>query len=262
MKNMKSFILVMMVVLVAACSPDKKTLAEASVVPDPDSNFEAVDSPLYFQLGTRWEMDGDGVYEIAKACEIPRLAPRGTIISCPISVPEAKLFYSNLKFLVGTTMSAVCPILNFSAYYYRRSNAVDFNPAGQDKDIDCSATAKDDNPICYGGAAPSMFTDFPETNGRYFNTNLLSQATYMLPSENSIRWYGGNSVSYLASNVITDPTSTLGGNVAAARQGEWHDYAVECTDMWNETLYKIDIYIQDENYDPATGGMDHFKDWP
>jgi hypothetical protein len=260
MKNMKKFIMLMTVVFVAACSEDKKTLATPSTSPDPEEVFSAVDSPLYFQLGSRWEMDGEGSYELAKACEIPKLAPVGTSIPCHISVPEAKLYFSNLKFVVGTTMPAVCPRLIFSAYYYRRSNEPDFNPAGQTEAINCSNTATKDDRRCYGGAAPAMFSDFPGSSGRYFNTNLKTQSTFDLPSENSTRWYGGSSVNYLTTNIITDPTLVVTGNDADARAGQWQDYSVSCRDIWNEPIFEIEIFIQDENYD--TTGSDHFTDWP
>jgi hypothetical protein len=47
-----------------------------------------------------------------------------------------------------------------------------------------------------------------------------------------------------------------------ARTGEWHDYSVVCTDIWHEPQYQINFIIEDENWDPAGTGADHYTDWP
>jgi hypothetical protein len=266
MKNVKNLFLVIMVVFVSACTPEKKTLAETSIpTPSEDDPLQTVDSPLYVQLGTRWEMDTTGAYELNASCEIPKLAPLGTTKNCTFTVPEAKLFYSNLKFLIGTTMASSCPLIHFSPYYYRRSNVATFRPEGETADIDCLPATKPDNPKCFGGAAPAMLDDFPENRGRYFNTTLTGQQNFDLPSENSTRWYGGLRVNYHATNNITDPTSSLNDNSAMARTGlplEWIDYSVVCTDIWNEMQFQINFIIEDENWDPGGAGLDNFPDWP
>lgn len=276
---MKKLITVMMLVCVAACSPDKKSLAEPSSNPDSgeDTNFQSTDSPLYLEIGARWEMEDSGPYDIqpaldpitrtVKPCSIPRLASQGAEIDCIFRFPEARLYYSDLKFMVGTTMSASCPLLSFSPYYYMRSRDDEFQPAGKEVKINCDpATRTSNDPACYGGAAPAMIAGFPKSTGTYFNTNIMSQAIYPLLSENSTRMYGGAMVNYLANNTITAPTSSQGGNGPQARVGgsEWRDYSVECTNMWGEMMYKINFWIEDENVDPAPGqvGQDQFTDWP
>jgi hypothetical protein len=263
MKNMKSFIVVMMVVLVAACSPDKKTLAEASTSPDEDDQFQSFTSPLYIQLGTRWELDTTGPFEVASTniCKIPAMASSPATATCTFKVPEAKLYYSNLKFLVGTTMASVCPLLFFHPYYYRRSANAAFKPPGFTVSVNCSGTAGAKNKLCYGGAAPSILDDFPDNTGRYFNTNILSEQSFSLASANSIRWYGSSRVSYLAASDNSTPASIVNGDVDDARTGEWYGYNVSCQDMWGETLYNIDITIEDENWDPNSTGNDDFTDW-
>lgn len=257
----------MMAALLGACTPDKKTITEASVEPpaeEEETGF-AVDSPLYFQVGTRWEMDEGGAYEVAKTndqCHISSTDTIGAVKYCVVTIPEAKLYYSNLKFVVGSNNASKCEIVTFSPYYYRRSNSDKFLPAGQDSATDCSPTSeKGDDRICYGGAAPTLFSDFPKTRGRYFNTSLLRQFSYKLPSENSTKWYGGESVNYLVANNITNPNSTETGNGPGARTGAWQDYEVACRDQWEEPLYQIHITIQDENFGGASGS-DHFQDWP
>ncbi|MNL03886.1 hypothetical protein D3C87_1244350 [compost metagenome] len=163
-------------------------------------------------------------------------------------------------------MSASCPILSFAPFYYKRSENAAFQPAGKDEPTDCDpATRESDDPVCYGGAAPTMIGGFPFSTGSYFNTNIISQSTYALPSENSTRWYGGQRVNYLANNTITDPTSTLDDNSSQARvgAGEWRDWSVSCTNMWGETMYKINFWIEDVNIDPDGGpGADQYTDWP
>jgi hypothetical protein len=206
-------------------------------------------------------MDTDGVYELNASCEVPRLAPIGTVKNCTFTVPEAKLYYSNLKFIIGTTMPSVCSIVHFDPYYYRRSTNAAFKPPGEETDIDCSATPAADNK-CYGGAAPTILDDFPKNTGRYFNTNLSGQQSFLLPSENTTRLYKGQKVNILATNNITDSTTTLLGNFTMARTGEWYDYSVSCTDIWNEPQFTINFIIEDENWDPAGTGADHYTDWP
>ena len=262
----------MMLVCVAACSPDKKSLAEPSEAPgvNEDNNFQSTDSPLYIQLGTRWEMDHDAAFEVrppywvdgapGTKCEIPRLATYPREIDCRFKIPEAKLFYSHLKFLVGTTMSESCPLLFFRPYYYKRSTGATFRPAGQDTDVDCTKN----NPLCYGGAAPSLIPGFPKATGTYFNTNLLSQSTYLLHSENSTNWYGGHKVNYLAINDLANPTTpvTDGSPQTRLGGGNWRDYSIQCTNMWGEMMYRINYFIEDENVDPDDPtGNDDFEDW-
>lgn len=271
--------MLMMLVCVAACSPDKKSLAEPSSNPDSgeDTNFQSTDSPLYLEIGARWEMEDSGPYEVQPAldaqtrqlapCSIPRLAAQGAEIFCAFRFPEARLYHSNLKFMVGTTMSASCPLLSFAPYYYKRSSNNKFRPAGKDADIDCDPTTRtNDDPACYGGAAPAMITNFPKSTGTYFNTNIMSHAIYQLPSENSKRMYGGQKVNYLANNTITAPTSSEVGDGPQARVGgsAWRDYSATCTNMWGEMMYRINFWIEDENVNPAPGqvGQDQYEDWP
>ena len=269
----------MMLVCVAACSPDKKSLAEPSEAPDADedTNFQSSDSPLYFEIGARWEMEDSGPYDIQPAidaqtrdprvCAVPRMATQGTEIFCAFKIPEARLYHSDLKFMVGTTMSASCPMLSFSPYFYRRSNNAVFKPAGQNTPVNCDPnTSTTDSPVCYGGAAPAMISNFPRSTGTYFNTNIMSYSIYQLLSENKKRMYGGVMVNYLANNTITSPTSSVGGDGAQARVGggEWRDYSVTCNNMWGEMMYRIHFWIEDENVNPAPGevGQDQYTDWP
>lgn len=264
-KNLKISILIL-ALLLGACTPEKKTLLEAPSTPEPEDGTGLSDSDalLYFQVGTRWEMAESGSYELAKTngqCQINSTDNVGASKNCVITIPEAKLYYSDIQFYTGSTNPAKCPIVTFTPYHYQRSASQTFKPRGQTEEIDCSPTADEPNILCFGGAAPGMFTDYLDSPSRYFNTELTKHASFDLKSENSKRMYGGDKVNYLVTNNITDPTSDDLTNGPRARTGaEWTDYKVSCKDQWEEPLYEINIIIQDENF--VGTGTDHFEDWP
>lgn len=262
-KTLKKLILIF-ALLIGACTPEKKTLLEAPSVPpvEEDTQYSAANSLLYFKVGTRWEGNAGGDLDLAENdgnCEIASSANKGDAKTCVVRIPEAKLFYSSINYIIGTTNPAKCPIIDFQPYYYRRSDEANFRPEGQTADVNCSTSATSDNKLCYGGSAPKLVTGFPENTGTYFITSLGKVAIFDLASENSIKWYGGAMVNYLVTNNLVATASTEVSNGPRARAGQWHNYVATCLDVWYEPQFKITVKIHDENFDDT--GSDHFQDW-
>ncbi|MFV8248547.1 hypothetical protein [Bdellovibrio bacteriovorus] len=244
---------------------------------------------LYFRLGLQWESATDPTVFAdwptvtslgGDKCNISVASPLAQrTINCAFTIPEAQLYYSHLQFKMGTTVASSCPILKFRPYSYMRSNMglVAADPtatppvAGQpgytapdtETAISCS-TGKDG--ICYGGAAPTMVPDFPLNDHLYFMTHIGPESAYTLNSENSLRYYGsdGARVNYLTTNNLDAAGRAMSVSSSLMRNervaNTFVDYRVSCINYWGETLYEINLFIADENYDDS-GGVDHYIDW-
>ncbi|WP_374078290.1 hypothetical protein [Bdellovibrio bacteriovorus] len=238
--------------------------------PSTDPNLEdgvAAGSPLYLKVGVQWESaDPKSGFERMGNCSLPADATQGSTVNCTVSIPEGQLYYSNVNFDVGTFNANSCPIVEFRPYYYMRANTANFTPPGETAAIDCSLLQ---DKKCWGGAAPTMVTDFPKNTGYYFLTLVNATTNYTLPSENKTRWYGGDGVNYLVTNdlsladaiapVATGSQQRVG---QVALDPNWYGYQVNCTDHWARVLYTINLTIRDENQDNAhSGPEDELTDW-
>lgn len=200
-------------------------------------------------------------------CSFAEDASEGSTVNCTVSIPEGRLYYSNVNFDIGTSNVAKCPIINFSPYYYRRSNTAGFTPRGETTAIDCSAVEPDAK--CFGGAAPTLVPEFPKNTGLYFLTGVTPASSYTLPSENKTRWYGGTDhVNYLVTNNLASPNryNPVGAGVNQrvgidGLEPNWYGYTITCTTNWARTLYTINLTIQDENEDGDPLGADEYTDW-
>ncbi|CAE78692.1 hypothetical protein AB1A81_03380 [Bdellovibrio bacteriovorus] len=248
----------------------------------------AADTALYFRLGLQWESAVDGTFVDwptstslgGDRCNISVASPLAQRnITCAFSIPEARLFYSHVNFKMGTSVASACPILKFRPYYYVRSNldvvapdpaamppilgSPGYTPPGSDTAISCG-DGKDKS--CYGGAAPTLVPEFPKNGGLYFLTHINSESAYKLGSENSLRYYGngGVLVNYLVTNNL-DPvgrgiTVATNSNKNERVEDTFFDYHISCVNYWGETLYEINLFISDENFDDS-GGVDNYIDW-
>ncbi|MFS4458877.1 hypothetical protein [Bdellovibrio sp. HCB2-146] len=268
MKNFKLyFMFIITLGFVLSCAPEKKTAALESPSTDSDQ-FPSVDSPLYVQFSTRWESDDDGDYTVHGLCSIDSLAPVGTVDNtCTVAIPEAQLYFSDLRFTVGTHGNSGCSQIVFSPYYYRRTNSSAFTNPGSTEETNCDKNHADwdgDKAKCYGGAAPAMIPSFPVNKGSYFLTFLTLADHYILPAENTTRWYQGFEAANLAAaNDLTDRATVINTGVRQHTAEEFEDYQVECRNLWGETLYRIEFKVKDEDLDedPSNPAGDQFTDW-
>lgn len=262
------------VLVLANCSGEEK-LATSSESPTPLVDGVPADSPLFMRLNLRWEASSESSpYEYFQACYLNQGVPMGT---CTIKVPEARLFYSDVEFSVGTTDAVGCPIVHFQPYYYRRSNTTGYYAPGVDKDTDCSKSRSEISKDCYGGAAPQIVSDFPKNTSLYFLSMLNTTASFKISSSNKIRSYSGRSNMMLTNDlpygadadaVTSTPATGRYLNVAsgnAARLGGdpdsyFTDYYISCENLWGETTREIKIMIEDENVENGIN-IDDYPDW-
>lgn len=284
----KIFFILSMVFVIAGlgCSSEKKAAlyipklsdgegsegsqTDVDVVPGVSSG-----SVLYFKLGMLWEQDSATEYAYApdRICSFAPGAPSGVQV-CNIEIAELQLYYSKLEFKMGTLDRAACPYVQFTPYYYQRSDqSISNSWVTPVSEIKCGDTPFASS--CYGGAGPVMFSDFATSPGRYIATALGNEASYELKSSNSVRLYGPVNTNLMVTNDIVDTatgqvsTPTVGppaipaiANIFEQVPGSWQDYTVECKDIYGATTHSIVIKISDKNTaDSAGGAVDHFTDW-
>lgn len=242
------------------CSGDKVAEESSSSTTTPDSGaYEGVGdtTALYLNISTKWET-GSTVQSF-KTCSLSSLTAPDATMTCNVSIPEGQMYYSSIIFTVGSNNSALCPIVTFTPYRYRRSVVDGYIPPGADTGVDCT-----DSKIkqCWGGAAPTMIESFPKDFGKYFMTSVATAATFTLPSESATRWYQGHSVNYLAANNLTNKNVDIpNADYDKNNQSYFSDYYVTCRDLWAHDLYTIRLVLSDE--DTKTGELveDEVEDW-
>lgn len=220
--------------------------------------------PLYLQLSLKWEGASDASYVPLGNCTVSASASRGSTTNCNLSVEEARLYFSDVRFTVGTLTPNKCAIVAFFPYWYRRSTNAAYTPPGETTAVDCSGATTEPDPKCYGGAAPTVMSgEFPNSTGRYFVSELSLQKNFDIAAENTVRWYGGYNVNYLIANDLTNkaaaiaaaPKTYVGGNA-------WTDYTAICMDRWGYPVHTLKIVIQDEDKDSfESHAEDNFTDW-
>jgi hypothetical protein len=241
-------------------------------------------SPLYFKIGLGWEPpNGDEstiIYTYSQPCYFEPGSVVGSRKTCRITVPEQKLYYSYIKFRMGTLDTNKCAFVSFQPYYYRRSNIKIYNNWDSEKvDIDCRPPSQVAG--CYGGAAPIMLADlWPKYKSFYFLPAVGNQQDFMLRSANKAGQFGGIKINWMATNDISSPAVTghqtpaidpmdpekstpVGYDEKIDGASGWVDYQISCVDLWGEPQYTLDLLFSDENtVDEVNGGSyDTFPDW-
>ncbi|MBS1961054.1 MAG: hypothetical protein JST04_02475 [Bdellovibrionales bacterium] len=208
---------------------------------------------LYLIVSSAWETTPDS-YVTQISCSVPSGSATGTAVTCSGKIPEGQLYFSNLKFTVGTTSSNTCHTIVFRPYYYVASTAAAYTPPGSTSAVDCSVLPLDGS--CYNGAAKEIVPSFPDYSGVYFLTSTGNEADYTISSGNTLQ-QGTNR--YTCNNKV-DKTAAVAGYVANTMQ----DYVLECRDEYYELQRKITLTIGDYDTGPAEdpgGASDHFDDW-
>lgn len=208
---------------------------------------------LYLIVSSAWETTPTD-YTTQISCSVPTGSAVGTAVTCTGKIPEGQLYFSNLKFTVGTTTPSTCHTIIFRPYYYLASQAAGYIPPGSSSAVDCSASPIDSS--CYNGVAKEIVPSFPDATGIYFLTSTGNESDYDASSGNSLEM-GTNR--YTCNNKV-DKTAAVAGYVANTMQ----DYVAECRDEYFELQSKITLTIGDYDTGPAEdpgGATDHFDDW-
>ena len=247
------FLFLSVAITLLGCSGEVKEAESSSTTP-PVTGADST-SVLYLRIGSKWENGGPG--QTVDSCIVSSLDPLGEQ-TCAVSIPEGQLYFSDLSFTYGTNVPALCSIVSFTPYAYRRSTSAAYIPLGELDPVDCS----NPNTIekkCYGGAGPTMITDYPKNTGHYFLPTVTTEATETLPSENTTRWYGGKPWNLLVTNNLVNRASDI-----PAKQyigGSMNDYVLSCLDIWAHPLYSIRLTITDEDSEVGGNGIDEVVDW-
>lgn len=262
------------------CSEGKKAATLDIGSTDPDAPTIVVDvdgvpygALLYFKVGLAWEYESVSNYTFSSPCYVPAGSALGTRVPCTLTFPEAKLFYSHVKFRVGSLEATSCSRLVFQPYYFQRSNIMVADAWDPDV-VQAECSKNPTNPAdqkCWGGAAPILMKEqWPKNKSKYFVPTVGNQMDYIVESSNSTRQLGYG-VNWTITNDLTDtsgrattptPPLTIIGRTDRIG-GTWVDYQVRCEDLWGELQYAIDIVISDENTLNSVNGTveDTFTDW-
>ena len=236
------------------CSEEKKPVADSSSTTPPVSGADS-DTVLYLRIASKWENGGPG--STLDGCLVSSLSAQGEY-TCSVSIPEGQLYYSDITFTYGTNKPALCSIISFTPYAYRRSNNSAYFPPREEQSVDCSNPDTVEKK-CYGGAGPTMIEDYPKNDTHYFLPTVLTEMTETLPSENTTRWYGGRDVNYLTTNNLVNRAAS-----DAAREyvgGSMNDYYLQCLDIWAHPIYSIKLTISDQDTEAGEGVEDEIDDW-
>lgn len=188
-------------------------------------------------------------FSLLKSCNVPFGTTPGSpaaTMACNLAVPEGNLYYSKLRFTIGTDDASTCAFVSFQPYYYQASSSAGFLPNWSQTPIDCSA-----NPIsadCFSGAALQIAPSFPTYRGTYILPTVESSHAYTIDSGNvkqrgSNRWTVNDlPIGKQAAN--RTPPGPGSDNYLA---NSYHDYVVTCRDPYYEAIYTITLYLTDIN---------------
>lgn len=229
----------------------------------------SISAGLYIKVSTQWEQTSTWL-DVAD-CQVPLgTAPNlNHNQPCTMSVPEAKLHYSSVRFTVGTSDPTTCKIVRFYPYYYKGSNSNTFVPYWDPNSttaFDCSATPGPGD--CYNGPVKTLLSDFPKHNHKYFPTKFGLEASFDVDSANSKLQPGNLWVTNAISTTNGDRGSDLYVDLAHTLQIYAHDsmqdYVVTCEDEWGELQYRITLTLADEDTPSAQNPgtfLDNYLDW-
>jgi hypothetical protein len=213
-------------------------------------------------------------------------APTATnpLITCTVTVPEGRLFYSSLHFLYSNLPSG-CTLLDFQPYYYQASNAAAYvppwAPAGT-AGVDCQDTNPNKDASCWWGAAPNLITTWPQ-NGSLLTTpdeanmDTPQSVGLTLNSAWSLGQEKAETVASLkrGSNRLTvsagfDATKQGSAQSAANLQspsetyvaGTYVPYTFTCRDHYYDPItYQITLVVDEQDTSTGNGTNDNFWSW-
>ncbi len=263
----KSLLVLLSTGLLLGCSPvEKKSFNDTGGSTEEGSTSPSVEGePLYLVLQSKYETASETSVLTEGTCAANSTTPAAT---CTIRIPELRLYYSELRFTVGTTSSAGCSHVSFMPYNFRRATA-STNFYGSSTATDCTDSTKKE---CWGGAAKNILenagVDFPANSGVYFLPSQQLQGSYKLNSSNSRRSDDDKDESLFTNvNAANNLLVADRGNVFANTNGVYYsgtyyrDYTISCRDDYGHAMYSITLTIEDMDTPTAEGVEDLFYDW-
>lgn len=228
-------------------------------------------SPLYITITSQY--DGPtapaGPVSYHGVCNIDPDNLAANDITCTITIPEGKLFFSPLTFTYGTGNKSLCPRIEFYPYYRRVSNAAAYVPPGGSEELDCSDPTTD-LAGCYDGVAADIVPGFPAANGLWQTTDTVSE--FSATAKSSWKFgttYGNTHTCNNLSAAGRMADISIGGGGPQIYESfsnslpAFQDYEIACLDQWQGTLFRIVMTIADEDTDASdtAPGDDEFYDW-
>jgi hypothetical protein len=261
--------------MMTACSAAEKTSFGDSGSSDESSETPSSEgSPLYVYLQTKPEGSTNGSYTTFDSCIIASTVSAGTtdaVKDCTFTVPELKLYYSDLKFVVGTNASTTCTHVQFRPYHFLRSLDPAFRETAAGISVDCSEGNQLVDSDCWGGAAVGfMGSSFPANGALYFLPENTLQSTYESISANRLRGTHGSDPHYLTNRVfannLVDTATTLSSYAGYGTHyvgNSMAGYRVACNDEYSYARYEINLEITDDDGEDVTddGLIDDITDW-
>lgn len=236
---------------------DATNVTTPSSTPTPASQ----DYPLFLKVETTWETDEDNSLgpTTHANCTVPDGSAAGTTVACTANIPEGQLYYSNIKFTMGTNSPVTCSRLVFQPYYYKASVSATFRPFwSPDADIDCSGATAEAGATCYNGVATEIVPEFPKFRAVYFMTEVQAESSFTAKSGNkqsagSNRWTSNNLL-------LADRGANIAIPFDGYRANTFVDYSVICRDKWEEPIWEIDLTIND--VDSTVDHIETWAEWP
>ena len=272
LKSFRSTLIVLgilaLMVLSAACSDTKRQAGGSASGGSDGGSGDAEDGVTDFAADTLFGMrlvsnywTQTDTFTTEKLCEINSTTPQGTLATCSVSIPENRLYFSQLTFTVTAKESLNCSTVHFRPFWYQMSASSAYQANWMDAPADCLTT----QPIpidCYSGVAVSIVPSFPKFDSIVVRAE--GDLEYEYPkadsgferSRLSNRWAANNLVAR-AANYDFGTDEYLANSM--------RDYRFECRDKWHELVYGIVLTISDDDLstgNPAPGGAnDQISDW-
>jgi hypothetical protein len=201
-------------------------------------------------------------------------------VTCTVTIPEGRLFFSSLSFQFSWLPSSNCKLLLFQPYFYQISTSSSFQPLTPGLPIPSPAPAPlncsqgSASPAgCFGGAAASMVPNFPTSTGVLYQPNeadltVPNTVTSKLNSTNSSSYNRGlNSLRMVVNDlspadiagagflaqIITNPFPGTMGPSGFELEGyaggsSWSNYVFSCRDdYFDPTPYQITVFVKKKN---------------
>jgi hypothetical protein len=228
----------------------------------PGTNLNAT-LPFEVMLYSQYDTGGPFTQEVD--CQIPTGTAVGTVSACNVAIPEGRLEFSALSWVVnvGTgTNSNGCAVMVYQPYYYQASNTAGFLPTWEQTAIDCSVS-----PVatgCFSGTATVVVPDFPINGAVYFNVANNTSQTWTLPSARSQSRYSSRwTVNNLAAR--GGAITFLGGRDAYLANS-MVDYQFTCNDAFMQPVYTFTMQITKTDISggpnvPANPLINQYPDW-
>jgi len=206
-------------------------------------------------------------------CIIPAETAEGFVLACTVTIPEARMFYSRLQFVIEGE-PGICDVVEFLPYFYQASAERLFEPDWRTTGmIDCSLPFEDLATDCFNGIAPSLVPGFPDNVGLFF-LPMADRTTTLTMTQSAQEADRLNN--RFTSNTLAQPSRGLNlgftGDTFVGESGEGYvgfsmqDYTVVCRDVWDQPNYTIALTIVDEDDEgpfnsPNDTDFNHRADW-